>query len=260
MSAESYLLDLQASGRSHFTTEEAIQALGVSSVAARAALRRLKRKGALAMPHRGFFVIVPPEYRAYGCLPPEQFIPQLMAHLGEPHYAGLLTAAQYHGAAHQKPQVFQVVSKKNRPPIACGRVRVEFASRGNVERIPTVPVNTPRGFLAVSTPEATALDLVGYTGRCGGLDAVATVLAELAEALNGTRLAEVATMSPVSWSQRLGFLLDRLGNRERTEPLSRYVAGRRTDPVPLATGAVRAGASRDKRWNVDVNMEVETDL
>ena len=32
-----------------------------------------------------------------------------MAHLSQPYYVALLSAAAYHGAAHQKPQVFQVM-------------------------------------------------------------------------------------------------------------------------------------------------------
>ena len=53
------------------------------------------------MPFRGFHVIVQPEYRALGCLPADQFVPQLMEHLGlVVDYAGLLTAASLHGAAH----------------------------------------------------------------------------------------------------------------------------------------------------------------
>ena len=31
------------------------------------------------------------------------------------YYVGLLTAAMYHGASHQQPQIFQVVIEKNRP-------------------------------------------------------------------------------------------------------------------------------------------------
>ena len=34
------------------------------------------------MAFRGFCVIVPPEYRRLGCLPPEQFVLQLMEHHG----------------------------------------------------------------------------------------------------------------------------------------------------------------------------------
>jgi len=44
-----------------------------------------------------------------GCLPANQFIPLLMDYLKEPYYAGMLTAAEHYGAAHQRPQAFQVL-------------------------------------------------------------------------------------------------------------------------------------------------------
>ena len=102
---------------------------GVSPAAAKLALLRLAKQRLVASPARGFYVIVPPEYKRLGCLPADQFIPQLMERLGLPYYAGLLTAAQYHGAAHHRPQEFQVVLPKNRRPIACGAVRVAFVAR-----------------------------------------------------------------------------------------------------------------------------------
>src|SRR5690606_34243495 len=149
-----------ATGRYLFSTDEIAQTLGVSDTAARAALRRLKAKGEIASPHRGFHLYVPAEYQSLGCLPPEQFVPQLMKRLSVPYYAGLLTAARYHGAAHQQPQQFQVVVPKNRLAIHCGRVEVEFVARHNAAAMPTGRVNTPRGFLRISVPEATAFDLV----------------------------------------------------------------------------------------------------
>jgi hypothetical protein len=108
---------------------------------------------------RGFYVIIPPEYRKLECLPASQFIPQLMDYLGEDYYVGLLSAAQLHGAAHQQPQVFQVFVKTNRPQIKCGAVRVMFAAKHNVMHIPKEKINTPRGYLLISTKEATAFDL-----------------------------------------------------------------------------------------------------
>src|SRR5262245_7665314 len=116
-----YLQDLQSRGRYCFSTEEAARAVGGSITAVRAALRRLKSKGEIADPHRGFHVIVPPEYRQLGCLPADEFVPQLMAHVSEPYYVALLSAAAYHGAAHQKPQVLQVMVPRRRRPIVCGQ-------------------------------------------------------------------------------------------------------------------------------------------
>lgn len=127
-----------------------------------------------------------------------------MERLSVAHYAGLLTAARYHGAAHQQPQPFQVVVPKNRPSIRCGRVVVDFVARRNAGEMPTGQVNTPRGYLRVSSPEATAFDLVGYPDRCGGLDNVATVLAGLAEKLDAQRLVELGPLSPVPRSWRSG--------------------------------------------------------
>jgi predicted transcriptional regulator of viral defense system len=175
LSASGLIADLASRGRYDFTTDEATKALGTSPVAARAALRRLARRQAIASPQRSFHVIVPPEYRRLGCLPPEQFVPQLMALRGLDYYVGLLSAAQYHGVAHQRPQQFQVMVERNRPPIACGEVRLLFVARKAVARVPVNTLNTPRGPLRVSTPEATALDLVGYPRHAGGLDGVATL-------------------------------------------------------------------------------------
>ena len=124
--ARDYIADLAAKGIHQFNSGEAQKALGVSENAAKQALNRLAKQGVIASPARGFYVIVPPEYRSLGCLPAEQFIPALMQRLGLSYYAGLLSAAQYHGAAHHRPQEFQVMVAKSRRPIVCGAVRVAF--------------------------------------------------------------------------------------------------------------------------------------
>ena len=68
-----------------------------------------------------------------------------MERLKLPYYAGLLSAAQYHGAAHHRPQEFQVFLAKNRRPIHCGTVRVAFMARKRLKDVPVQSFNTPRG-------------------------------------------------------------------------------------------------------------------
>jgi predicted transcriptional regulator of viral defense system len=258
--AARYIASLAAQGRHHFTTEEAVRALGVSVAAARAALRRMKAKGEIADPFRGFHVIVPPEYRRLGCLPAEQFVPQLMAHLAEPYYVALLSAAELHGAAHQRPQAFQVMTQTNRRPLACGDVRVQFLARKDMAHTPVVERNTPRGHLRVSSPEATALELVGYADQCGGLDNVATVVSELVDRLDASRLIVEAKRSPVVWSQRLGYLLDITHHRALADALAPHVRARAKAAAPLVRSGSRAGASYAERWMLRVNAELEPDL
>lgn len=260
LSTAGLIEDLASRGQYHFTTGEAAARLGSSVVAARAVLRRLAHKGTLATPYRGFRVIVPPEYRRLGCLPAEQFVPQLMEHLGLVYYAALLTAGRYHGAAHHQPQVFQVMVAKTRPPIAYGEVRAAFVARHNVADVPTARFNTPRGYLEVSTPEATAFDLVGYPQHAGGLDNVATVLSELAESLDPEALASLAPLSPVPWSQRLGYLLKHVGAAEKTDPLARYVAGVVNETAALVPGQPSEKSPHDSRWRLQVNHQLEPDL
>jgi predicted transcriptional regulator of viral defense system len=255
----SYIEDLVARGRYHFTTAGAVAALGSSAIAARASVRRLREKGQVAMPFRGFFLVVPPEYRSLGCLPAEQFVPQLMEHLGLAYYVGLLSAASLHGAAHQAPMVFQTVVAANRPEIRCGRVRAQFIARRIVADIPTERRNTLRGVLRLSTPEATAFDLVGYPQHSGGLSNVATVLSELEEKIDARKLVDECAHSPLPWAQRLGYVLDRIGAQRLAEPLFGHVAPKIKEYVPLRARKAVRRASRDSRWRVILNERIEVD-
>lgn len=260
MTAVDLVTELASRGRHCFTIDEAVAALGSSVVATRAALRRLKDKGVVATPYRGFHVIVPPEYRRLGCLPADQFVPELMKHLGQPYYVALLSAARYHGAAHQQPQIFYVMLAKNRPSIACGTVRVHFVARSNVAEIPVARFNTPRGYVMVSSPEATAFDLVGYHKHAGGLDNVATVLAELTDSLSSAGLFEAAKLSPAPWAQRLGYLLERVGAERKAASLARYVERMVNETTPLLPGRTILGARHDPRWKLHVNVHVESEI
>lgn len=259
MRAREYIRNLAATGRHHFTTDEAIATVEGGPAAVRAQLRRLKDQGLIAEPVRSFHVIVPPEYKRLGCLPAEQFIPHLMDLRGGPYYVALLSAAQRHGAAHQRPQAVQVMVRKNRSAIECGQVRVEFAARGDLERMPVTEVNTPRGVVRYSTPEVTALELVGYPKHAGGLSNVATVLSELAEEMRGARLAEVVQLSPVSWSQRLGYLLEVVGESDLAQALAPFVRAHARNYTPLRRAVSTAGGERAASWKLIVNVEVELD-
>ena len=258
--AREYIENLAATGRYHFDSIEARTALGVSPNAAKAALHRLAKQALIASPARGFYVILPPEYRSLGCLPAEQFIPALMKKEGRLYYTALLTAAQYHGAAHQRPQAFQVCVNRRRRPLACGRVRATFLVRKRLQDVPVQQLNTPRGTLRVSTPEATAIDLIGYQERVGGLDQVATVLSELAEQLRSERLPEAASAAPISWAQRLGYLLERVDAPEKTVDLQQYVRTRVRESTPLLPRVPHEQSQRDKVWKLWINTHVEPEL
>ncbi|MDE2790751.1 MAG: type IV toxin-antitoxin system AbiEi family antitoxin [Paracoccaceae bacterium] len=257
--ARNIIADLAARGRYHFSSSEFRSALGVSKAAARQSLSRLAAKGEIASPARGFYVIVPPEYRRLGCLPADQFIPALMEHRKTRYYVGLLSAAQYHGAAHYRPQEFQVVVERNRPPIVCGTVSVAFVARRDLAGVPVESFNNPRGAVVVSTVEATAVDLVGYMHRAGGVDRVAGVLSELADEMDPKRLVVACEFASVLWAQRLGYLLENVGAGEKAALLKADVRRRARNFTKLLPGASAENVPRSKEWRLFVNASIEAD-
>lgn len=258
--ARNYVDSLASAGQYHFTLSDAREALGVSAAAAMLNLSLLARRSIIAQPARDFYVIVPPEYRSLGCLPAEQFIPSIMRLRARPYYAGLLSAARYHGVAHHSPQEFQVLVQAPLRPIECGQVRAAFIVREQLRMVPTQFFNTPRGTIRVSTPEATAIDLVGYCQRVGGLDQVAAVLAELAAQIDPQKLVSAAHTAPVPWVQRLGYLLSLVDSGNRADTLRGYVRSEARQSVPLLPGVPHSQAPSDEDWKVIVNSDLEPAL
>lgn len=250
----------QASGRYVLTREQALAALEVSGEALKKAVQRLVAKRRLAAVRRGFFVIVPVEYREAGAPPPAWFVDDLMKYYGQPYYVGLLSAAALHGAAHQQPQEFQIVTNEQLRPAVVGRARLRFFRKRDIERTPTMEMRTETGAIRVSTPEATALDLLRYLEAAGHLGNVVTVLAELAEKMNAQRLADIAKVEgDVYTAQRLGYLLEQVGAGEVGAALAAWIAEQRPRFVPLRSDRPARRAAKDARWRVLVNEKVETE-
>jgi predicted transcriptional regulator of viral defense system len=255
-----FLEGLRASGRYTFTRAEALSTLRLSAAALKNAAWRLSRVRRLVSPHRGFYVIVPPEYRAAGTVPPSWIIRDLMNALRQKYYVGLLSAAALHGAAHQAPHEFQVVTDKPTRSMVLGNARLFFVTKNSIARTHTMPMKTPTGEIRVSTPEATALDLVRYPQHAGSLSNVATVLAELADKLNPEALVQEAEREgEVAAAQRVGYLLESVGQATVVEPLAQWLDLKKPRVVPLRPDRPAGRRRRIRRWRVVVNARVEMD-
>ena len=250
---------LQSLGRYTFTRSRAESETERSFVATTTALRRLKEQGRIVSPRRGFYVVVPPEYRATGSPPASWFIDELMRHLDQPYYVGLLSAAAIHGAAHQQPMVFQVVTSKPTREMRAGRVTIRFSMNSKVEHFPTTEVQTETGTMRVATPETTAFDLVRYQEAAGHLNNIATVLRELAERIDAKKLVDLAPLAKIPDVQRLGYLLDAIRESELAAPLAEWLGARTHRVVPLRPGGP-AESEIDDHWRVRINAELEPDL
>lgn len=251
---------LPEDGRYVFSRVDAEDVTDASHAAIKMTLYRLKKSGAIVSPRRDFFVVVPREYRSAGSPPASWFIDDLMRHRGRQYYVALLSAAALHGAGHQQPMAFQVITDVVERHVEVGRVRVEFHVSNLVEGAATERVQTETGSMEVSTPETTAFDLVRFPSACGSWDNVATVLAELAELLDPDKLTAGAERVARSDVQRLGWLLELVGESAIADALAEVLQAERLLSIPLTSSRESNNAPLDPRWRILVNDEVEPDL
>jgi predicted transcriptional regulator of viral defense system len=252
--------DLQAHGRYTFTKEEASEAVQLVDPNLRIYLGRLVRKGRLAMPRRGFFVIVPLEYQSQGAPPPPWFIDALMTDEGREYYVALLSAASIHGAGHQQAQEFQVMVEGPRKPAKAGRHRLAFFVRAAAELMPRTEVKTPTGTMMVSTKGTTLLDLVAYHRHVGGLGHAATLVAELGADLDLKDLGLAAKRNEPATLQRLGYLLELTGWADAAAEIENILKIRKHSVVKLRADLPRSGADLSKRWSLWINDQIEADI
>jgi len=264
----SYVSSLLSVGRTVFSAAEGQREIGVARGAFLDAAERLQRRGQLINPRRGFYVVVPPQYLAMGTPPPEWYIDDLMRQEKRPYYVGLLSAAAAYGASHQAAMEFQVISDKRLPEIRAGRSRIAFYFRKDVAFVSEgiEERKTPTGYMKLSSPELTALDLVRYPQAGAGLDNIATVLSELAERLRPDKLAALSGAFEKAVVQRLGHLLTRLGRANVAEAMFEALSARGSLPW-VELDPKQAGdpdlspppSERDGRWRVIVRLAPEID-
>jgi predicted transcriptional regulator of viral defense system len=253
-----WLDELQASGRYTFTADEQQRA---GPGAERTSLWRAQREGRLAQLRTGFFVIIPPEYRAVGAPPAPWFIDELMRFEEQPYYVGLLSAASLHGASAQAVQEFQVVVPVTLRPIRAGRLRIHFIQRSDHDRAITERRQTPTGAMQISTPEQTVLDVARYPIVAGGWDNVAAVVRDLAPSIDPKKLVAAArAQDDVRSIQRLGYLLEQFAEAEEpARALATSLVRRAPRYVALDPRAGAENAERDERWHLLVNRTMEPD-
>lgn len=259
-----YIDEQRSNGRYSFTTDGLHRQLDVSENALKKSLQRLKNQKAVAMVRRGFYVIVPPEYRAKGIIPTSLYVNDLMKFLKRDYYVGLLNAAAYHGAAHQQPQGFSVVTEGIAlRPVKNDLVTINFHIKKSWNNEDVIKRKVDTGYVNISSPELTALDLVSYYNVVGGFNRVATVLDELREEMDADKLAETARQyDQVVVVQRLGYLLDYfLDEDELSSALYSYLET--VDFYPALLRPQREKSEDMKtgnKWKIVPNVEIETDL
>lgn len=261
LTLQNYIDDLQSRGLYWFIKGQVQSVLKLSDNAFKKATHRLALKNKLVRVKGDFYTIIPPEYRATGSLPASWFINAFMKHLNQSYYVGGLSAAALHGAAHQQPMTFQVVTNKSLRSITVGQVKIDFLYKKIIKPSYFQQIKTPTGFMNVSTAEMTAFDLVRYVNAAGQINNVATILNEMADLLNSELLTSLLEKDEieVTVAQRLGFLLERLAINIDLRSLENQIKQKKPTSRLLVTGSNAAQLEYNQRWKIIVNEAIETD-
>jgi AbiEi antitoxin C-terminal domain len=240
-----------AIGRVAFPLTDLVTKKGLSITGAKRQLQRLGDQVVRIAQKQQFFLIVGPEYRSTGAPPAIWWLDDYFSWLGHPYYLALQSAAGTYGSNPQALQVTQVMTDSPRRQIEVGRLRIRFFVKRKIERTPTQPLANAFAPTRVSTPEATAFDLVRYASRIGGIGRVVETLTPLLPLMHIHELKRMLEIeNEPATAQRLGYIIETLGNERLAEAIHNWLPSRLV-LVPLTpTRTNRMTAPVIERWRV----------
>ena len=253
-----YVEHLLANGRYFFTKAEALKQLQITDAQFRDQVYRLNKSKDLRSLAQNFYMIVPAEYKNFGGLPPHWIINDLMQHLNQDYYIGLLSAASLYGATHQQPMVFQVITSKAKRRIVLARGCIEFHVFKQAPMARTEKISTPAGYARISSKEQTVVDLMRFYPVCGYLSNVASVIRELADMCDATIFARVLEQERnVSVLQRLGYILMFIGKTQVSDLVQKELKIRSLQYVLLRPDFHDHTGQKDPDFKIIVNDTLE---
>lgn len=253
---------LLSHGRTSASTSEIAGILDVPQERVRARLRNSVKRNQMFSPARGLWVPIPPEYRNWGATPALEFLDSMMTYLERDYYVGWLSAAEILGASHQRPQVTEVAVSSQLNNLSIGRSRIRFRVRKDIFQLQCFKHKVSSGYVWVSNPELTALDLVDAPLMGGGLSNVATALAELSKErqLDGERLASIAINYSTTTISKLGYILQSLDSHSDLQGLKLLLHSRNKRRPSLLSPSDRRIGKVSQEWNLLINTTLEPDL
>ena len=254
---------LQSTGIYSFTLDELKCAFPQSTdFSLRNALFRLVEKSRIVSVFKGFYVIIPVEYLSTGMVTPTRFMDSLMKSLGRKYYFALLSAAMIHGAAHQQPQTWFIITElPNMRPIQKKNMKIAFITKSAISHIAVNRIKSEVGYIEVSNPVLTATDLIQFENRAGGLNRVIAILDELSEFITLSQItSEFLEQVSASVIQRLGYIWEfLLGRKEHADLLWNQCRDRQMVfyRTPLKNGQSMKERTETNRWKIIKNIATD---
>lgn len=224
-----------ASGIVSFSLSEMTDKTGLSVIAAKNQLLRLKNTITRVSPRQQYFLIIPPEQRSIGAPPVEWWLDDYFKWLGRPYYLALQSAAGAFGSNQQAIQETQVITDIPRRDMIIGRLRLRFFMKSGIDKTLTLQLPGAYAPLTVSTPGSTAYDLIRYAHDIGGIERAAETIFPMLRQIKAKELRSVLDAEgEIATAQRLGFVLEALGATNLTKTIRDWLP-KTIQMVPIST-------------------------
>ena len=263
MNVSEYIKHLQSIEEYAFSLEELVINCNKTAISLKRELAKLVEKKEIINIRKEFYLIIPPRYAKQQKLPIQLYVEKLLKNIGKTYYLGLYTSAKFHGANHQQAQQEYIITEKAAlRNINKGAVSIKFFTSSVMPSKNIIEKKSDAGLFKISSPALTAIDLIHYQTKLGGLNRMLAILEELSEEIT---LQDVTDL--LSWYtnkssiQRFGFLMEHLqANKEIIIILKEYFKNKKYYPVLLSPKTHTKPGAVNNYWKVDINIKLENDL
>lgn len=252
---------LAEEGKQFFTVTELAVLLRVPQRTAQQTAVRMARAGLARRLKPGTYALAPPDaWRDPAGLPGNWYAAADAIAGDDPHFLAYYTAMEIHRMTQHPLRTVFIAVTRQRQSIHAHGVNFRFVSVADHKFFGWMEKEVDPGQrVKVADLERTFIDCVDRFDLCGGLEEVFRGFARRHAELNADRLLRYLTdLNEPALTKRLGFLLEAVGHGEpRLLWEIERIAGRAKRYVPLDGWREGEPVQRNKRWELDINVDIE---
>jgi predicted transcriptional regulator of viral defense system len=251
---------LAAAGVDFFAPADLEKLLGITRRKAYDLAQRMARANLARRLKKGFYALLPPtDWIDPNAFAVNRYWTAANLMRGRPYFLAYYTAMDLHQMTQHPIRTVFVAVTRQQKDLTVGAVRFRFARLSEARFFGTEIRRLEGNPVEVADLERTFLDCVDRMELCGGLEEVVRGFDRRHRDLDREKLLRYTLQfdGPVA-AKRLGFVLELVGHAdvrllrelERTIPKLGYYA-------PLEAGTDRQATERTRRWELDVNADVD---